>query len=81
LIGGSRSCGCRGSLYVTGSPATDESTAYLVGGVQLSLGERPGPGDGSARSVILWSFCLEQTQNPVRAVGGPRGDKTSVGFG
>jgi hypothetical protein len=52
LTGGSGGgCGC-GCLCVTGSDATDESTADLLGGVQLSSGERPGPGNRSARAVI-----------------------------
>jgi hypothetical protein len=81
LIRGSGSGGCRGSLYITGSAATDESTAYLLGGFPFSPSERPGPGDGSARAVILWRLCLEQPQNPIHAIGGPPGDKTSVRFG
>jgi hypothetical protein len=80
LAGGSGSGSCRGSLHLTGSDATDESTADLLGSVQLSPGERPGPGDERTRAVILWSFGLEHPQNPLCAVGGPCGDETSVGF-
>jgi hypothetical protein len=80
LTGGSGDgSGCR-SLYVTGSAATDESTADLLSSVQLSLSERPGSGNRSARAVISWRFSLIQPQNPLGAVGGPRGDKASVGF-
>nr|WP_163548555.1 hypothetical protein [Candidatus Frankia nodulisporulans] len=80
LTGGSGSGSCRRSLHITGIDPTHESTADLLGSVQLSPGERPGPGDGSARAVILWSFGLEQHQNPLCAIGGPCGDKTSIGF-
>jgi hypothetical protein len=80
LTGGSGSGSCRGSLHITGSDATHESTADLLGSVQLSPSERPGPGDGSARAVILRSFGLEQPQNPLCAIGGPCSDKTSISF-
>jgi hypothetical protein len=80
LTGGSGGGSCCRSLHITGGDATDEPTANHLGGVQLSPSERPGPGDGSARAIIGWSFGLEQTQNPLCAVGGPHGDKTSVGF-
>jgi hypothetical protein len=80
LTGGSGSCHRGRSFYVTGSDATDESTADFLASVQLSAGERASPSDGRARAVITWSFGLKQAQHPLRAVGGPCGDKTSVGF-
>ena len=80
LTGGSGGGSGCGSLYVTGSAATDESTADLLGSVQLCSGERPGPGNRSARAVISWCFSLKQPQNPLSAVGGPGGDKASVGL-
>jgi hypothetical protein len=80
LTGGSGSGHCRWSLHITGSNPTHEPTADLLGSVQLSAGERPGPGDGSARAVINWSFGLEQPQNPLCAIGGPCGHKAPVGF-
>jgi hypothetical protein len=71
---------CRGSIHLAGRNADDESTADPLGSVQLSAGERPRPGDGSARAGIVWRFGLEQPENPLCAVGGPCGDETSLGF-
>ena len=80
LTRGSGSGGRRRNLDLAGRNTTDESTADLVGNIQLSPRERSRPGDGSARTVILRSFGLEQPQDPLCAVGGPCGDKTPVGF-
>jgi hypothetical protein len=80
LTGGPGGGSGRGSLDVTGSAAADESTADLLGSVQLSAGERPGPRNRSARAVISWRFSLEQPQDPLSAVGGPGGDTAPVGF-
>lgn len=59
LTGGSGGGSCRGSLHLTGSDATYESTADLLGSLQLSPGERPGPSDRSARALISWSLGLK----------------------
>jgi len=80
LTGGSGGGSGCGSLYVTGSNATGESTADLLGSVQLSPGERPAPGNPSARAVIGWCFSLKQPQNPLSAVGGLGSDKAPVGL-
>jgi hypothetical protein len=80
LTGGSGGGSGCGSLYVTGSDASGESTADLLGSVQLSSGECPGSGNRSARAVISRRFSLKQPQNSLSAVGGPRGHKAPVGF-
>lgn len=51
--GSGRRCGI---LNLVGRNPTHESTANLVGSLQLSTGERPGPGDGSARTVVASHF-------------------------
>ena len=48
--------------------------------MELSAGERAGPGDERPRAVIIGSFSLKQPEHPLCAVGGPGGNKTSVGF-
>ena len=59
LTGGS-GCGRRGRcLYITRTDATGKPTADLLGSVQLSPGERAGPGDESPRAVIIWSLSLK----------------------
>jgi hypothetical protein len=80
LTGGSGSGRCGGILYVTRTDATGKSTANFLGGVELSAGERPGPSDESPRAAIIWSLSLKEPENPVGAVGGPRGDKAAAGF-
>ena len=80
LTGGSGSGQGGGSVDVTRSYATDESTPDFVGRVELSPGEGAGPRDGRAGAIITWSFGLEQRENSLGAVGGPCGVKTSVGF-
>jgi hypothetical protein len=53
-------CGrCGRSLYLTRTDTTGKTTANLLGSVQLSLGERAGPGDESPRAVIVWGLSLE----------------------
>jgi hypothetical protein len=80
LAGGSGS-GCRGGrLHITSTDATGKPTADLLRRVQLSSGKRAGAGDESPRAIIIWSLSLEQPENPLGAVSGPRSDKTSVGF-
>jgi hypothetical protein len=73
---GSRSC--RGVLDLSSGNTADESTADLLGSVQLSSRERPSAGDSGARAVIRRSASLEQPQNSLGTVGGPCGDKTSL---
>ncbi len=80
LTGGSGSARCSRSPYLACTDATGKSTANRLRGVELSPGERAGPGDESPGAVILWSLSLKQLQNPLCAVGGPCGDKTPVGF-
>ncbi len=46
-------------LYSPHTPATGKPTANLLGSVQLSPGERAGPGDESTRAVIIWSLSLK----------------------
>ena len=75
--GGSRG---RAGLYFAGRHTTDKSAPDLMGGLQLTSGEGPGPGDGSTRTVVLRSLGLEQTQDSLRAASRPSGDKTPVGF-
>jgi hypothetical protein len=80
LTGGSGGSSSRGSLHLADRHTTDEPTPNLLGSVQLSSGERPSAGDGSARAVITWYFSLKQPQNPLGTVGSPRGGKAPVGF-
>ena len=80
LTGGSGSGRCGGSLYIACTDAADKPTTNLVRRVQLSPGERAGPGDERPRAVVSRRLSLKEPQNPLRAVGGPCGDKTSVGF-
>jgi hypothetical protein len=68
------------SRDVARTDATGKATANLVGSIQLAPGERSGTGDERPRAVVAWGFSLEHPENPLRAVGGPRGDETTVGF-
>lgn len=79
LTGGS-SRGGRGTCHLAGGDAADEAATDLRSGVQLSPGERPGAGDGRARTIVSWSFGLEEAEDPFCAVRGPSGEETSVGF-
>jgi hypothetical protein len=79
LTGGSSRGRCGRSLHLTRSDATGKPSANLIGSVSLSPGEGAGPGDESPRAVIVWSLSLKQPENPLCAVGGPCGHKTSVG--
>jgi hypothetical protein len=80
LPGGSGRGRGGGSRYLTHTDATGEPTTDLLGGASLSPGERPSPGDERPRAVIIWSLSLKEPEDPFDAVGGPCGDKTSVGF-
>jgi hypothetical protein len=80
LTGGPSSGRCGRSLYLTRTDATDEPTADLLSSVQLCVGECAGPSDQSPRAVIIGSFNLEQRQNPLCTVGGPRSHQTSIGL-
>ena len=80
LAGGSGSRHCGGSLSIIDAHATCKPTTNLLGRVQLSPGERAGPGNKSPRTVIIWSLSLKQPENPLCAIGGPGSDKASVGF-
>jgi hypothetical protein len=80
LIGGLGG-GRRGRrVRITRCAASDESTADLVAGAQLSAGERPDACDGGTRAVIAWRLGLEKREDTLDAVGGPRGDETPVGL-
>jgi hypothetical protein len=59
LAGGSGGGRCGRSLHVTLANAARKPTANLLGSVQLSPGERAGPGDESPRAVIIRSLSLE----------------------
>lgn len=80
LTGGSGRGRCSRSLHLTCTDATGKPPANLLGGVELSPGERAGPGDERPRAVIIWSLRLKQPEHPLCAVSGPCGNKTSVGF-
>jgi hypothetical protein len=80
LTGGSGSGCCSGRLHLISTDATDKTAADLLRRAQLSSGERPSSGDERPRPAIIWSLSLEQPENPLSAVSGPGGDKTSVGF-
>ncbi len=78
LTGGSSSGHRRGSTYMTRNDAPDKPAANLVSGVQFSSGERPCPGNEGPRPPITWGVSLEESQNPLGAVGGPCGHKAPV---
>jgi hypothetical protein len=59
LTSGSGSRGSCGSSYLAGRHTTDEATANLLTSVQLSSGKRPRAGDGRARTIVSWRFCLK----------------------
>jgi hypothetical protein len=59
LTGGLGRGRCGGTLYITRTDATGKPTANLVGSVELSAGERAGPGDESPRAAIIWSLGLK----------------------
>ena len=80
LTGGSGRGRCGRSPHLTCPDAPGKPPANLRGRVELSPGERAGPGDERPRAVIIWSLGLKQPENPLCAVGGPCGNKTSVGF-
>lgn len=80
LPGGPSSCRCGRRLYLPGTDATGEATPNPRGSIQLPPGERPGAGDERPRSVIIRRLSLKQHQNPLCAVGGPGGDKASLGL-
>jgi hypothetical protein len=60
LTGGPGSREGRGRFHGAARHTADEAAANLLGGVQLSSGEGPSPGDGSARAIVRWSFGLKQ---------------------
>ena len=80
LPGGAGRGRCGTSPHLTGTDATGKPPANLLGSVELSPGERAGPSDERPRAVIIWSLSLKQPEHPLGAVGGPGGNKTSVGF-
>lgn len=57
-----------------------EPTTDLLGHSELTTSEGPRPGHGIAGTVISRSFRFEQTQHPLRAVGGPRRDDPPISF-
>jgi hypothetical protein len=59
LTGGSGSRSGRGNFHLAGRDAAHEAATNLLGSAQLSSGERPSAGDGSARAIVSWSFGLE----------------------
>jgi hypothetical protein len=75
--GGSRSR----SAHVTRSAASDEAAADLVGHGKLATCKGARPGDGIARTAVLWRFGFEQRQHTFCAVRSPRGDDPTLGFG
>src|SRR3954447_14464062 len=80
LAGGAGGGRCRRSLHLTGTDATGKPPTNLLGSMELSAGERAGPGDERPRAVISWRLSLKQPEHPLCAVGGPGGHQTSVGF-
>jgi hypothetical protein len=80
LPGGSGSCRCGGSHTLSRTDATVEATPNLLGSIQLSPCERAGSGDESTRTIVVWSLSLEERSNALCAVGGPGGNKASVGL-
>ena len=58
---------------------SDETAAGLLD-AELATSKGPQPGDGITGAVILWSFCLEQSQHPLRTVRRPHGDDPPVSF-
>jgi hypothetical protein len=75
--GGSRSR----SGHVACSATSDEAAADLVGHGKLATCKGARPGDGIARTAVLWRFGFEQRQHTFRAVRRPRGDDPTLSFG
>jgi len=80
LTGGAGSRRSCGSCHLAGRNTTDEPTTNLLSGVQLSSGKRPSAGDQCARTVVSWSFSLEQANHPLSTIGRPCGDDPPIGF-
>jgi hypothetical protein len=80
LAGGSRSRGSYRSRHLGGRHTTDEATTNLLRSVQLSSGKRPRAGDERARTIVSWSFSLEQRDDPLCTIGRPSGDQAPIGF-
>jgi hypothetical protein len=78
LPGGAGSGVGGGSLYSTGRDATSKAAANLLSSLELAARERAGPSDEFPRAVVTWSLGLKQRENPLCAVGGPRGDHTPL---
>jgi hypothetical protein len=80
LAGGSGSRGSWGSCHLVGRHTTDEATTNLLGSVQLSSGKSSRAVDERARTIVSWSFSLEQPHDTLCTVGRPGGDKAPIRF-
>jgi hypothetical protein len=67
-----------GGVHLADRYASNEPTANLRGGVQLSSGVRPSAGDASTRAFVGRGFGLKPPEDALCAIGGPYGDKTPV---
>jgi hypothetical protein len=68
----------RRRAYLTRSRTPDKPAANLPGDAELATREGTRPGDCITRPAIPWSFGLEQTKHPLRAVRRPRRDDPPV---
>ena len=61
-------------------PTSDESSAYLTGGIEFTTGKSPSSSDGIPWSAICRSLRFEQGQDSLSTVCCPRCDLAAVGF-
>jgi hypothetical protein len=70
---------CRGAHLTRGGSA-GEPAPDLFCDVKLAMAERPRSRDGIARPGIAWSFRLEQSEHPFRAISSPHSNDPPFGF-
>jgi hypothetical protein len=59
----------------------DESSPDLVCRIKVAPGESTGAGDRVARPIVSGRLPFEEWQDAFSAVGCPRSDETTIGFG
>jgi hypothetical protein len=80
LAGGSGGRGSCGSCHLVCRHTTDEAPTNLVGRHQLSSGKSSRAGDERARTIVSWSFSLEQPHDTLCTIGRPGRDKAPIRF-
>jgi len=75
--GGGHRCG---SAHLTSGDTTDKTPTDLLRDAKLAPSKGPRLGDGVTSAAIPGSFCLEQSQHPLRAVRRPHRHDPPVSF-